>query len=117
MEAIAAEKSFATGDRKGHNHAIPDLKVFHTRTDLDNFAHVLMAKDIAAFHGRDNPAIDVQVGAAYGAGGHVNNRISAVFDLRGPQLLRTGCRPCRAKLTLSRHTPYTAPLPARTANQ
>jgi hypothetical protein len=40
-----------------------------------------MAKDIAAFHGRNNPAIDVQVGAAYGAGSYLNNRISPVFDL------------------------------------
>jgi hypothetical protein len=47
VEAVAAEKAFATGDRKGHNHAIPDLKVFHLGTDLDDLAHILMAKDIA----------------------------------------------------------------------
>jgi len=82
IEAVAAEEAFATGDRKGHNYAIADLKVFHLRTNLHNFAHVLMAKDIAAFHGRNNPAIDVQIGAAYGAGGHLNNRISPVFDPR-----------------------------------
>jgi hypothetical protein len=82
VEAVAAKEAFATGDRKRHNHTIADLQVFHLGTDLDNLAHVLMAKDVAAFHRRNDPAIDVQVGAAYGAGGHLDNRISPVFDLR-----------------------------------
>jgi hypothetical protein len=34
VEAVAAEKAFATGDRKGHNHAIPDLKVFTSEPTL-----------------------------------------------------------------------------------
>src|SRR5271166_6662068 len=81
VEAVTAEKAFATGNRKRHNHAIADLQVFHLRTKLDHLAHVLMAKDIAAFHGRNDPAINVQVGAAYGARGHLDYCIAAVFDL------------------------------------
>jgi hypothetical protein len=82
VEAVAAKEAFATGDRKWHNHTISDLEFFHLRADLDDLANVLMAKDVAAFHGRNNPAINVQVRAADGTPRHLDNRIAALFDFR-----------------------------------
>jgi hypothetical protein len=89
MEAVTAKEALATGDCKGHHHTIADLQVLHLTTNFDNLAHVFMAKDVSAFHGRNDPAIYVQVGAAYGAGGHLDYCISAVFDLWVRDLLAT----------------------------
>ena len=79
---MLAEEAFAAGDREGHDDAVADLQLFVLGADLDHLAHVLMAEDVAAFHRGNDAAIDVQIGAADGAGGHLDDGVARMLDFR-----------------------------------
>ena len=50
--------------------------------DLDDLAHELMAEDVAALHRRDEAVEQVQVGAADGGEGDLDDRVARIQDLR-----------------------------------
>src|SRR5882757_9335112 len=68
-ETLLAKETFSAGDRKWHHDPIADLKLFVFRTDLDNFAHGLMAENVALFHRGHDAVEQMQVRTADGAGG------------------------------------------------
>jgi len=81
-EPLLAEEAFATGDRKGHYDSVANLELAVFGTDLDDFTHGLVTEDVALFH-RGHDAIEqMQVRAADGAGGDLDDGVSAVLDLR-----------------------------------
>src|SRR6185295_17605703 len=59
--------------------ADPELAVF--RSDLDDLAHRLVAEDVAAFHRGHDPVKQMQVRAADGAGGNLDDGIASMLDL------------------------------------
>jgi hypothetical protein len=70
--------SAANGE--GHNDPIADSEVFDFRAQLDHFAHVLVAENIAALHGRLVAVEEMKVRAADGAGSDLDDRIARVLD-------------------------------------
>ena len=59
----------------------PTLSFVVFRADLDDFAHGLMAEDVALFH-RGHDAIEqMQVRTADGAGGDLDDGVAPVLDL------------------------------------
>jgi hypothetical protein len=68
-------------DGEGHNHPIAGFELLVVAADLADLAHALVAKDIATLHPRDEAAVQVEVRAADGAGGHSDDRIAAILDL------------------------------------
>jgi hypothetical protein len=80
-EAFLAKKAFPAGDCKGNYDAVAHLELAVFGTDLDDFAHGLVAENIALFH-RGHDAIEqMQVRAADGAGGDLDDGVSPVLDL------------------------------------
>ena len=77
--ALAA---LAAADGEGHHHAVADLELLVVAADLDHLAHGLVAEHVAALHGGDEAAHQVQVGAADGAGGDLDDGVAAVLDRR-----------------------------------
>ena len=80
-KTFLAEEAFSAGDRKGNYDAVAHLELVVFGTDLDNFAHGLVAEDVALFH-RGHDAIEqMQIRAADGAGGDLDDGVSTVLDL------------------------------------
>ena len=63
-ELLLAEVAAAAGDGERHDDAIADLEPRVVFADLDDFAHELVAEDVALLHRRDVAVVDVQVGSA-----------------------------------------------------
>ena len=60
---------------------VADLKLRVFRTDFDDFAHGLMAQDVALFH-RGHDAIEqVQIRTADGTGRDLDDGVAPVLDL------------------------------------
>jgi hypothetical protein len=53
--------AFTANDRKRHHHPIAYLEFLVFRTDLDHFAHELVARDVARLHPRHEAVIEVQI--------------------------------------------------------
>jgi hypothetical protein len=47
------EETIAAGDRKGSHYAVAGAQVFDFAADFNDFAHELVAEDIALFHRRN----------------------------------------------------------------
>jgi hypothetical protein len=60
---------------------VADLERAVARADLDDLAHRLMTDDIAAFHPWDDAVVDMEIGAANGAGGHLDDGVARMLDL------------------------------------
>ena len=78
--AALAEEAFAAGDGERHDDPVADLELLVLRADLDDLAHGLVAEDVAALHLRDDAVEDVQVGAADGAGRHLDDGVARMLD-------------------------------------
>src|SRR5690606_8463145 len=61
-----AEEASAAGDHEGHDHPVALLQPCIALADFDHLAHELVAEYIARPHGRDDPVVKMQVGAANG---------------------------------------------------
>ena len=72
----------AAADGEGHHDPVADLQRRVLLADLDHLAHAFMAEHVALLHGRDITAHQVEVGAADGAGRHLDDGIAPVLDLR-----------------------------------
>jgi hypothetical protein len=70
------------GDRERHDHAVADLQLRHSGSDIDDFPHELVAEDVAALHRRDEPVEQVQVRAAYRRQRDLDDRVARVQDRR-----------------------------------
>src|SRR4051794_17030233 len=77
----------ATRNREWHDDTVADLEFFHLTTDLHNFAHELMAKDIAFLHGRHIAIVEMQVRSANGGGCDFHNAIARIQNARIVDLL------------------------------
>ena len=76
-----AEEAFAAGDREGNHDAVADLELVVFRTDLDDFAHGLVAENVALFHRGHDAVEQMQVRTADGAGGDLDDGVASVLDL------------------------------------
>ena len=75
----------------------PTLSFLLLRADFDDFAHRLVADDVAAFHVGDDAVEDVQVGAADRAGRHLDDGVARMLDLRDRERVsqRMSFLPCQ----------------------
>ena len=78
--AALAEEALAAGDDERHHDAIADFQVGDAGSDFDNLAHVLVAEHIAAVHVGNDAIVEVEIGAANGAGGDLDDRVRRRFD-------------------------------------
>ncbi len=78
--AAPALVAFAADDGEGHHHAVADLQLLVRRADLHHFAHELVAHDVAVLHAGHEAVVQVQVGAADGAGTDLDDGVARVFD-------------------------------------
>jgi hypothetical protein len=67
---------------------VADLEVCNLRPEVDHLAHVLVAEDVSALHGRLVAVEEMKVGTADGAGGDPD-RVAGMLDLR----IRNGVYP------------------------
>src|SRR4051812_47589789 len=75
--------ALAADDGEGDDDAVALLELaVHAGTDLHDFAHGLMAKDVAGQHRRDEVVVQVEVRAAYGAARHLDDRVTRLLDFR-----------------------------------
>ena len=82
IKAALAEAALAAGNGEGHDDAVADLQAFDRRSDLDDFAHGLMAQHVAAVHLRNDAVIDVNIRAADGAGRDLDHGVARILDHR-----------------------------------
>ena len=80
-QALLAKEALATGDGERHHDAIADFQVLHLGADLHDLTHRLVAHDVARHHAGDDSVIEVQVGAADGAGGDLDDGVALVLQL------------------------------------
>src|ERR1700761_9246346 len=81
-QAFLTEEAFAAGNGKGYHNPIADFKVANLGTKLDDLTHRFVAHYIAALHARHEAVIEVEVGTADSAGGHLDDGIARMLDLR-----------------------------------
>ena len=63
-ELLLAEEAAAARDRERHDDAVADLQLGVLLADLDDFAHELVAEDVARLHRRDEAVVEMEIGAA-----------------------------------------------------
>lgn len=81
-KAVAAKEAFAAGDRERHDNPIASLQIGDGAADLDHLAHGFMAEYVAALHRGNHAVIDVEVGTADCAGGHLDDGVATGLDFR-----------------------------------
>jgi len=74
--------ALATADGERHHDAVADLKLPVVAPDLDDLAHGLVPEDVAALHRGHEAAHKVKVRAADRAGGHLDDDVTTMLDLR-----------------------------------
>jgi hypothetical protein len=79
----------SAADGEGHDHPVADFEVCDLRSQFDHLAHVFVAEDVSAFHGRLVAVQQMEVRAADGASGYLDDRVAGVLDLR----IRNGVHP------------------------
>ena len=79
--AAPALLALAADDRERDDDAIANFQLLVILSDLDDFAHELVAHDVAVLHPWHEPVVKMQIGTADRAAGHLHDRITAVFDL------------------------------------
>src|SRR5581483_5619905 len=67
---------------EGHDDAIAHLEVLHVATDLHHLAHEFVTDDVAGLHERNEPVVEVEIGAADRGRRHAHDRVVLVEDLR-----------------------------------
>ena len=100
-KALFAEEAFAAGDRKRHYDAVANLELLVFGSDFDDFAHGLMAENVALFHRGHDAVEQMQVRTADGAGRNFDDGVAAMLESWDPARCRSGCRSCRARSALS----------------
>ena len=79
--AAPALVALAAPDRERHDDAVAHLELLDLGADLDDLAHELVADDVAVHHARHVAVVEVQVGAADGAGGDPDDGVARILDL------------------------------------
>ena len=79
-EALFAEPAFATTDRERDYHAVAFPQIGNFRTHFNDFAHILVAENVALLHRRLIPIKQVQIGTAYSAGGDLDYSVARVLN-------------------------------------
>ena len=77
-----AEPAGAARDRERHDDAVALLELRDGRPDLDDLAHRLVAEDVARLHRRHVAVVEVEVGAADGGRGDLDDHVARILDLR-----------------------------------
>src|SRR3954469_5896808 len=80
-EVVSAAPAFSTCDRERHHDAISDLELLHVPADFHDFAHELVAKDVAVLHGGHESVEQVQIGSANGGRADAHDRIGLIENL------------------------------------
>src|SRR5215212_7421105 len=79
-EVPAAHEALAAGDAERHHDAVAGLELLDTTAGLDDFAHELMAQDVAALHRGNETVVEMQIGPADGGGGDPDDGVARVDD-------------------------------------
>ncbi len=80
MKSSFAKETFPAGNGEGNDDAVTDLQRLVVPADFYDFAHGLVAHDVAAMHVGHDAIIEVEIRAADGAGRHFNDCVAAVLD-------------------------------------
>ena len=80
-QSLLAEPALAAADRERHHHAVADLEVRHLRAERHNLAHILMAQNVSALHGRLIAIEQVEIRSADRAGRDLDDGIARMLDL------------------------------------
>jgi hypothetical protein len=81
-EAFFAEETFSAGDSEWNHDAIANLQLSVFRSDLDDFAHGLVAENVTLFHRRHNAVEQMEVRTANGASRYLDDGIASMLNLR-----------------------------------
>ena len=81
-QTLLAKPALPAADGEWHDDAVADLEVFDCGAQLDHLAHVLMAENVAALHGRLVAVKEMKVRAADGTGRYLDNCVAGMLDLR-----------------------------------
>jgi hypothetical protein len=81
-EALLTKPTLAAAYGKRNDDAVADSEVFHFGAQFDYLAHVFVAEYVPAFHGRLIAVEEMEVRAADGAGGDLDDCIAWMLDLR-----------------------------------
>ena len=81
-QPLLAEPALSAADGEGNDHPVADLEVGDLGSELDHLAHVLVAEDVAALHGRLVSVEQMKVRAADRTRGDLDDRVAGVLDLR-----------------------------------
>ncbi len=81
-ELALAEETAAAGDGEGDDDAVAPLEVLNGAADLFDDAHELVAEDVAGLHGGDEAGVEVEVAAADGSAGDLDDGVVRVDELR-----------------------------------
>src|SRR5262245_11972271 len=77
-ERLAAKEAAPAGNREGHDNAISLFQVLTLAANLDDFAHELVAENVALLHRRDVAIVEVQVRTTDGRSSDADNRIARI---------------------------------------
>ena len=109
-----AEEAATAGDCE-RDDPVADLQPVVVASDVDDFAHELVAEDVAAPHGRNESVEQVQIRAADRCEGDLDDGIARVEDPRlATRAMRTSSGPVPAEGIHPRVQPLVEePLPSR----
>ncbi|MNI41017.1 hypothetical protein D3C73_952560 [compost metagenome] len=74
--------ALTAGNCEGHYDAIADLEFGIAAADFNDLPHRLMAHDVPRMHAGNEAAVEMQIGAANRAAGHLDDRVAIVLDYR-----------------------------------
>src|SRR5262249_54258291 len=80
-ESLPAEEAGPACDDEGDDHAIAAAERAHPGAKLHHFSHELVAEHVARLHGRDEAVVEMEIRAADGGGGDLDDGIARIHDL------------------------------------
>ena len=76
----AAKEARAARNRERHDDTVPLLDPSNCAAGVLHDSHEFVPEDVAAFHPRELPPIDVHVGATNGGGGYAQQNVIVVLE-------------------------------------
>ena len=75
-ERALAKETFAARHRECNDDAITDDAILHAASNLDDLTDELVAEDVSRFHRRNEPVVEMQIGAANRGKGYLDDCIA-----------------------------------------
>jgi len=84
---VLTGETAAACNRKWDDDSVAFLQIVYATPHLDDFAHKLMAENVAALHRRNEAVIQVQIGTADRGRGNFDDSVALTQDFRIGHLL------------------------------